>query len=91
MTAINNSERQYEKDDRHRDRFDRDDDRTLTKLVIDVGYIREDVEKINSNLEKDYVTQDQFKPVRSVVYWGLGVMGTVIITITLAVLQLILK
>lgn len=78
-------------DEEELERFNRSEDRTITKLVVDVAYIKDSVKEIKESLEDDYVTQDQFDPIKKVVYWGIGVCGTVLLAVILAIVSLVVK
>lgn len=54
----------------------------------DLKYIREDITEIKKKLDNNYVTIDQFAPVRNVVYGLVGILGVATIG---AILNLILK
>lgn len=52
-------------------------------LAHDVKYIKEGVRKIEEKLEKNYVSVEQFDPVKRIVYFvvsvfGLGVIGAIV-------------
>jgi hypothetical protein len=47
---------------------------TLAQLDLKLDYIKSEVSDIKSRLEKNYVTQDQFSPVRNLVYGMVGVV-----------------
>jgi len=61
-----------------------------TKLAIiakDVEYIRDSVKKIDRRLEKDYVTRQEFEPIKKISYGLISVVGVAVIG---ALLSLIL-
>lgn len=51
------------------------DDRTLLLLIRqDVKGLKEDVDDLRATLDTKYVTQDQFWPVKTIVYAGAGIV-----------------
>lgn len=54
----------------------------------DVGYIRDDVKEIKYSLQQNYVTKDQFDPVRKIVY---GLVGLILVAVVGALLALVVK
>lgn len=66
----------------------RKDDTEIALVAQDVGYLIKQVDKINDKLEHDYVTQDQFDPVRKIVY---GLVGTILLAVISAILAITLR
>ena len=62
---------------------------TIALLTKDVTYIKETVVEIKHNLEKDYITRDQFEPVKKIVYGMVAIILTAVVgaLITLVVQQ----
>ncbi len=60
---------------------------SIAVMANQVSNIQSDVRDIKGRLEKDYVTQDQFDPIKRLVY---GVVGLVLASVVLAVLALII-
>lgn len=60
----------------------------LKGMASDVSYIKGEVEKINTRLEKDYVTQDQFDPIRKIVY---GLVSLILIAVVGALLAVVIR
>lgn len=61
---------------------------SIQLAVRDIGLIKESVNKIEGRLENKYVTQDQFEPVKKLVY---GMVGLILIGVVGSLLALILK
>jgi hypothetical protein len=57
-------------------------------LAKDITYIKEKVVIIEKNLENKYVTQDQFAPVKNIVY---GLVTLILIAVVGALLTLIIR
>ena len=49
--------------------------------------IKEDVRDIKEKLEKNYVTQDQFEPVKKIVY---GLVGLILVAVVGALIGLVI-
>lgn len=47
----------------------------LALMAKDIEYIRRDLTEIKGKMDKDYVSVDQFTPVRNIVYGMIGVLG----------------
>ena len=60
----------------------------LAVIVEKVNNIEHKVTNIENKLERDYVTQDQFQPVRNIVY---GLVGLILLSVVGALLTLILS
>lgn len=54
----------------------------------DIAYIREDVKAIKNALNQNYVTKDQFDPVKKVVY---GLVSLILIAVIGAIMTLVLR
>lgn len=57
-------------------------------LTKDIAYIKEGMEVINKRLESSYVTQDQFTPVRNIVY---GLVALIMTSFIGAVIALVIR
>lgn len=55
-------------------------------MAKDISYIQQSIAKIEVKLDRDYVTVDQFTPVRNIVY---GLVGTLGIATLGAILKLV--
>lgn len=60
----------------------------LLVLMNDVAYIKEDVKEIKTSVQSNYVTKDQFDPVRRLVY---GLVTVILSSVVVAVLALVIK
>lgn len=57
-------------------------------LANDIRYIQRDIENIRQLIEHQYVTQDQFDPIRKIVY---GLVSVVLTSVMVGLLALILR
>lgn len=60
----------------------------LAKMSIKIDNIEVAVNTINTKLEKEYVTQEQFAPIKSIVY---GMVALILTGVVGALLALIIK
>jgi hypothetical protein len=60
----------------------------LAEIKKDIEYIKCDVTEIKDKMNKDYVTQEEFKPIRNIVY---GMVTMTLTAVVGALLTLILK
>lgn len=60
----------------------------LAEIKKDIEYIKSDVTEIKDKMNKDYVTQEEFKPIRNIVY---GMVTMTLTAVVGALLTLILK
>jgi hypothetical protein len=58
----------------------------IQRLEVKLDYIKSDITEIKVRLDKFYVTQDQFTPVRNLVY---GMVGIVMISFLGGIISLI--
>lgn len=61
---------------------------SIDVIANDITYIKRDVADIKSKLEADYVTLDQFEPIRNVVY---GMVGIILTGVIGAVVALVVR
>lgn len=61
---------------------------TVAVILTKVNYIEVEVKDIRAKLEKEYVTQDQFEPIRNVVY---GLVSITLLSVVGAVIALVLR
>lgn len=61
---------------------------SLAVLMNDISYIKRDIGEIKDKLENNYVSKDEFTPVRNIVYGLVGILGIATVG---AILKLILK
>jgi hypothetical protein len=57
-------------------------------ILSEMKTVKEDVKDIKDKLEKDYVTQDQFTPVKNIAY---GLVSTILLAVIGALVALVLK
>lgn len=63
------------------------DEAQLAVITTKLDRVSQDVKDINDMVKQNYVTQDQFRPVRIFVY---GLIGIALTTIGVAVINLII-
>ena len=56
------------------------------EMIVDMRYVRRDVQQIKDSLAKNYVTQDQFDPIKRLVYGTVTVVLTALIGAGMALL-----
>lgn len=61
---------------------------SLEVIANDISYIKRDVVDIKNSLEKEYVTQDQFDPIKKIVY---GMVSVMLTTVVVGLLTLVLN
>ena len=59
----------------------------LAVAINDIATIKKDVGEIKTKLENNYVTQEEFKWVRNIVY---GMIGLLSITVFIALIKLVI-
>ena len=57
-------------------------------IATKIDYIQRDVSDIKSKLESEYVTQDQFEPVKRIVY---GMVSVILLAVIGAVVALVIR
>lgn len=63
--------------------------RTDIRIILnDIQYIKDDVKEIKTSIQSNYVTKDQFDPVRRLVY---GLVTVTLSSVVVAILALVLK
>lgn len=62
--------------------------KAMATLAVDVKYIKEKVDRIENRLDKDYVTIDQFTPVKNIVY---GMVGLILTSVMVALITLVIN
>ena len=60
---------------------------TIALMAQDIRYIKEDVTEIKLKLEKDYVTREEFEPIKKVVY---GLIGLILVAVVSAIIGLVI-
>ncbi len=61
---------------------------TLAELVIGMRYVQRDVKDIKEGLERNYVTQEAFEPIKRIVY---GLVALILTAVVVALLALIIQ
>lgn len=56
-------------------------------ILSKVQYIESDVKSVKDKLENDYVTQDQFEPIKKVVY---GLVSIILVSVIVALVALVI-
>jgi hypothetical protein len=56
-------------------------------VAVDIKYIKEELAEIKVKLDRKYVTQTEFKPVKSIVY---GAVGVILVTVIGALITLVI-
>lgn len=59
-----------------------------TPLTVKLDYIQRDINEIKQKLDDSYVTQDQFDPIKRVVY---GLVSLVLVSVVGAIMVFILR
>lgn len=57
-------------------------------ILSEMTSVKNDVREIKDRLEKDYVSQDQFTPVKNIAY---GLVSTILLAVIGALVELVLK
>jgi hypothetical protein len=61
---------------------------SVAVILTKVSRIENDLDKVNRRLEYNYVTQDQFEPVRKLVY---GMVSIILLAVIGAIVALVIK
>lgn len=64
------------------------DETNIALLQQDVKYIKDTVNKIETNLEADYITRVEFEPVKKIMY---GMIALILTMVLGAVISLVIK
>lgn len=62
-----------------------------TKIAImnnDIKYIKEKIDEISERMDKDYVTKNEFNPVRIIVY---GLVGLILTAVIIGIVNIIIR
>jgi len=57
-------------------------------ILSEMKTVKDDVREIKDKLEKDYVTEDEFAPVKNIVY---GMVGTILLAVIGALIALVIN
>lgn len=60
----------------------------LAVIANDINYIKKDVAEIKDTLAKNYVSREEFEPVKRIVY---GLVGLILVSVMVAILALIIQ
>ncbi len=60
----------------------------IAVILSKVTRIEEDIKDVNDKLESNYVTQDQFEPVKNIVY---GMVASILLAVVGAIIALVLR
>ena len=60
---------------------------SISVMSNNVDYIKKDINEIKRAQQNNYVTKDEFYPVKRAVYWMIGAMGAIAIAIIIFLLQ----
>lgn len=58
----------------------------LAEVAQDVNYIKKSVDTLHNDITSNYVTKEEFKPVKQVVY---GIVGLVLTGVLLGILSIV--
>ena len=56
-------------------------------MIVHIGYIRRDISEIKLKLDKDYVTSQEFEPIKKIVY---GVVSLILFSVIGALVALVI-
>lgn len=60
----------------------------IALMANDLGYVRKSIDVLTDKIDKNYVTKDEFEPIRKLVY---GMVGLILVAVVGAVMTLILR
>lgn len=61
---------------------------TLAQIKTDLDYIKRDIADIKATIRTDYVTREEFSPIKSIVY---GLVGIIMTAVVGALVALVIK
>jgi hypothetical protein len=64
------------------------DQTEIALIAQDIKYIKDDVQEIKGKLEKNYITREEFDPIKKIVY---GIVGLVLTGVLGALLALVIR
>lgn len=64
------------------------DEVSLALIKQDMTYVKDTVKDIKSQLQNEYVTKDQFEPIKRIVY---GLVALMLSAVVIAILNLIIN
>lgn len=59
-----------------------------SSIDVSIGYIQRDISQINQKLDHNYVTKEEFAPVKTLVY---GMVGLILVAVIGALLTLVIR
>jgi len=66
---------------------EKSDEVQIAVMATDISYIKKSVEEISKKIGEDFVTKDEFEPVKRIVY---GLVGLILVAVVGAVLALVI-
>lgn len=64
------------------------EDTQIAVMANDLGYVRKAVDSLNDKIDNNYVTKEEFKTVKQIVY---GFVGLILIAVVGAIMTLVLR
>lgn len=64
------------------------EDTQIAVMANDLGYVRKAVDNLNDKIDHNYVTKEEFKPVKQLVY---GFVALALTAVVMAVLQYVVR
>lgn len=64
------------------------EDTQIAVMANDLGYVRKAVDTLNEKIDHNYVTKEEFKPVKQLVY---GLVGLIMTAVVIAILSLVVR
>ena len=61
---------------------------SLDVIYNDIAYIKDDVREIKEKMSADYITREEFEPIKKLVY---GTIGLVLTAVAIAVINLVIN
>jgi hypothetical protein len=61
---------------------------SLDVIYNDIAYIKDDVREIKEKMNADYITREEFEPIKKLVY---GTIGLVLTAVAIAVINLVIN
>lgn len=59
-----------------------------SSIDVSIGYIQRDISQINQKLDHNYVTKEEFAPVKTLVY---GMVGLILTAVVGALITLVIR
>ena len=61
---------------------------TLVQIKTDLDYIKRDIAEIKATIRADYVTREEFSPIKNIVY---GLVGIILTSVIGALVALVIQ